>query len=190
LQKQVAQLSSENDALKQVLTQRISNKLRIAQLESDPTCSVISNNPDAATSILGKADFSLMKAIQAAQRSFVITDPSLPDNPIIFASKGFLDMCGYRLEEVLGRNCRFLQGPDTDPEQIQTLRNGVIKGGDTSVCLLNYKADGTRFYNQIFIAALRDANNVIINYVGVQVEVMNNLIMDVRNFRFNSYYNM
>jgi PAS domain S-box-containing protein len=186
----VAQLSTENDALKQVLTQRISNKMRIAQLESVPTCSdlpnidvapsglsVISHNPEVATSILAKSDFSLMKAIQAAQRSFVITDPSLPDNPIIFASKGFLDMCGYRLEEVLGRNCRFLQGPDTDPEQIQTLRNGVIKGDDTSVCLLNYKADGTRFYNQIFVAALRDANNVVINYVGVQVEVMHCFVM-------------
>lgn len=168
----MAQLSSENDALKQVLSQRISNKMRIAQLEGGgPTCSVISQNPEVATSILGNSDFSLIKAIQAAQRSFVITDPSLPDNPIIFASKGFLDMCGYRLEEVLGRNCRFLQGPDTDPEQIQTLRNGIIKGDDASVCLLNYKADGTRFYNQIFVAALRDANNVVINYVGVQVEV-------------------
>ena len=61
------------------------------------------------TSVLEKDDFNLIQAIQAAQRSFVITDPSLPDNPIIFASKGFLELSGYQLEDVLGRNCRFLQ---------------------------------------------------------------------------------
>ena len=51
-----------------------------------------------------------MTAIQAAQRAYVISDPNLPDNPIIFASKGFLELSGYTLENILGRNCRFLQG--------------------------------------------------------------------------------
>jgi PAS domain S-box-containing protein len=120
---------------------------------------------------LEKADYGLMTAIQAAQRSFCITDPSLPDNPIIFASKGFCELSGYQLEEILGRNCRFLQGPGTDMANVELLRKGVREGTDTSICLLNYKADGTPFYNQIFVAALRDANSKIINYVGVQVEV-------------------
>ena len=63
-----------------------------------------------ANAILENADHSLMSAIQAAQRSYVISDPTMPDNPIIFASKGFLDLSGYTLENTLGRNCRFLQG--------------------------------------------------------------------------------
>ena len=63
-----------------------------------------------ANAILENADHSLMTAIQASQRSYVISDPNLPDNPIIFASKGFLDLSGYTLENTLGRNCRFLQG--------------------------------------------------------------------------------
>jgi PAS domain-containing protein len=124
-----------------------------------------------ADTLLDKGDFTLMSAIQAAQRSFVITDPSLTDNPIIFASEGFLNLSGYRLDQVLGRNCRFMQGPRTDQAQVAVLRQGITDGVDTSVCLLNYKADGTPFYNQIFIAALRDSQNNIINYVGVQVEV-------------------
>jgi len=124
-----------------------------------------------APSVLERADVSLMAAIQAAQRSFVITDPSLPDNPITFASKGFLELSGYALSEVLGRNCRFLQGPDTDQTQVEALRNGILKGEDTSVCFLNYRADGTPFYNQVFVAPLRDADHRIINYVGVQVEI-------------------
>lgn len=112
-----------------------------------------------------------MAAIQAAQRSFIITDPSLPDNPIIFASKGFLELSGYPLEDILGRNCRFLQGPGTDAAQVEVLRTGIAAGEDTSVCLLNYRADGTPFYNQVFVAALRDEDKKIINYVGVQVEI-------------------
>ena len=63
-----------------------------------------------ASAILEHADDNVMAAIQAAQRSYAITDPSLPDNPIIFASKGFLELTGYSLENTLGRNCRFLQG--------------------------------------------------------------------------------
>lgn len=84
----------------------------------------------------------------------------------------FTFLCLYcSLEEVLGRNCRFLQGPNTDPHQVEVLRKGIADGVDTSVCLLNYRADGSQFYNQIFVAALRDADHKIINYVGVQVEV-------------------
>lgn len=132
---------------------------------------ILANQACTATAELEKSDFSLIKTIQAAQRSFVITDPSLPDNPIIFASNGFLELCGYQLDEVLGRNCRFLQGPNTDPKQVEILREGILAGRDTSVCLLNYRADGSQFYNQIFLAALRNSSHKIINYVGVQVEV-------------------
>jgi len=174
LQKQVTQLAAENDLLKGVIKQRLDNedvKCKILSQCKAELPDVVTANSELATSVLGKGDFNLVTAIQAAQRSFVITDPSLPDNPIIFASKGFLDMCGYQLEEVLGRNCRFLQGPGTDPKQVEVLRQGIRDGTDTSVCMLNYKADGTQFYNQIFVAALRDASNKIINYVGVQVEI-------------------
>ena len=129
------------------------------------------SGPLASASVLHQDDYGLMTAIRAAQRSFVITDPTLPDNPIIFASKGFLELTGYSLEEVLGRNCRFMQGPGSDLTQVDVLRKGINDGVDTSICILNYRADGTSFYNQIFVAALRDVNDKIINYVGVQVEV-------------------
>ncbi len=132
---------------------------------------IMENMTSKSPTVLEKSDYNLIQTIQAAQRSFVITDPALPDNPIIFASQAFLDLCGYKMEEVLGRNCRFLQGPGTDQAQVAILRKGIQEGADTSVCLLNYRADGSSFYNQIFLAALRDGNQNIINYVGVQVEV-------------------
>jgi PAS domain S-box-containing protein len=131
---------------------------------------VSSNNEQ--TSMLGQADFSLISAICSAQRSFCISDPALPDNPLVFASQGFLDLTGYTMDEVLGRNCRFLQGPQTDLAGIAVLGQGIAEGVDTSVMLLNYKKDGTTFWNQIYCSALRDSDDNIVNYVGVQIEVL------------------
>jgi len=116
-------------------------------------------------------DFRLMSALSNSQQNFAISDPSLPDNPIVYCSQGFLELTGYTLDQVLGRNCRFLQGPGTDQSAVDIIRKGIREGVDTSVCLLNYKADGTPFWNQFFIAALRDAENNVVNYVGVQCEV-------------------
>ena len=171
LQRQVAQLSMENDMLKGIVKHREVKDQQCAT-ETNPTAKVMTNkitSPFAYTN--NKADLELMATIHAAQRSYIISDPALPDNPIIFASEGFLELSGYPLEEVLGRNCRFMQGPGTDLSQVDVLRKGILAGEDTSVCLLNYRADGTQFYNQIFVSALRDANQKVINYVGVQVEI-------------------
>ena len=67
--------------------------------------------------------------------------------------------------------CLSLIQPGTDQSAVQVIRQGIAEGVDTSVCLLNYKADGTPFWNQFFVAALRDAENNVVNYVGVQCEV-------------------
>ncbi len=120
---------------------------------------------------LMEPDYRLMSALSGSQQNFAISDPSLPDNPIVYVSQGFLDLTGYTLDQVLGRNCRFLQGPGTDQAAVDVIRKGVREGTDTSVCLLNYKADGTPFWNQFFVAALRDAENNVVNFVGVQCEV-------------------
>jgi PAS domain S-box-containing protein len=120
---------------------------------------------------LMEPDFRLMSALSGSQQNFAISDPTLPDNPIVYVSQGFLDLTGYTLDQVLGRNCRFLQGPGTDQSAVEVIRKGITEGVDTSVCLLNYRADGTPFWNQFFVAALRDAENNVVNYVGVQCEV-------------------
>ncbi|EGB04394.1 hypothetical protein AURANDRAFT_9009, partial [Aureococcus anophagefferens] len=104
-------------------------------------------------------------------RSFVITDPTLPDNPIVFASGGFLSLTGYKLEQVLGRNCRFLQGPRTDARAVGKIREAIKHGTDVQICLLNYKIDSTTFWNHFFIAALRDDAGDVVNFLGVQIEV-------------------
>ena len=113
----------------------------------------------------------IVSALSGSQQNFAISDPTLPDNPIVYVSQGFLDLTGYTLDQVLGRNCRFLQGPGTDQSAVEVIRKGIADGVDTSVCLLNYRADGSPFWNQFFVAALRDAENNVVNYVGVQCEV-------------------
>ena len=120
---------------------------------------------------LTDSDNKLVKALKVSQQNFTISDPSLPDNPIVYASEGFLELTGYTREQVLGRNCRFLQGPGTDRAAVDLIKKGIEAGTDVSVCLLNYRADGTPFWNQFFVAALRDAEGNIVNHVGVQCEV-------------------
>ena len=128
-------------------------------------------NPGLPKHATISADREYMQSLQCAQRSFIITDPGLPDNPITFASPGFLELTKYSLDDVIGRNCRFMQGPRTDPAQLGVLRKGIIEGKDTSVTLMNYKKDGTVFWNQIFVAGLKNAVGKIVNYVGIQAEV-------------------
>lgn len=120
---------------------------------------------------LDREDFSLIRSIQNSQQCFVITDPSLHDNPIVYASDDFLTLTGYSQEEVLGRNCRFLQGSETCQEKVASIRKAVAAGEDVSVTFVNYRSDGESFWNSLFIAALRDADNNIVNFIGVIVKV-------------------
>lgn len=135
------------------------------------TSTVIASSKGTANKVLDDPDFSFIKALQTAQQNFIVTDPKLPDNPIVYASKGFLNLTGYSLDQILGRNCRFLQGPETDPKSVEGIRNAIDTGKDHSVCLLNYRIDGSTFWNQFFIAPLRDDAGKITNFVGVQCKV-------------------
>lgn len=179
LQQSVSLLKEENDKLKNAIRSHLGDEEADAVLSEQALADaannagggLIANNAGDANKVLDDPDFSFIKALQTAQQNFVVTDPSLPDNPIVYATQGFLNLTGYTLNQVLGRNCRFLQGPETDPTAVQKIRNAIEEGSDMSVCLLNYRVDGTTFWNQFFIAALRDAGGDITNYVGVQCKV-------------------
>jgi len=121
--------------------------------------------------VLMEPDYRLISSLITSQQNFVLSDPSLPDNPIVYASDGFCRLSGYRRQDILGRNCRFLQGPGTDQAALNVIRQGLAEGRDISVCLLNYRADGSPFWNQFFLGALKDSQGQVVNYVGVQCEV-------------------
>ena len=102
---------------------------------------------------------------------FVVTDPDLPDNPIVFASEGFCLNTGYQKSEVENRNCRFLQGPGTDARDTQVIRSAIASRSECSVQTLNYKKDGSTFLNQFFLMPMRDKDGKLAYFIGVQKDV-------------------
>jgi PAS domain S-box-containing protein len=107
------------------------------------------------------------RALDATRNGIVITDPTLPDNPVVDVNPAFTALTGYARSEVLGRNCRFLQGPDTDPDVVVRLRTEQEANSDSFETLLNYRKDGSPFWNDLSIAAVRDASDVVTHFIGV-----------------------
>ncbi len=101
----------------------------------------------------------------------VVSDPKLPDNPIVACNEAFMALTGYRRDEIIGRNCRFLRGPGTEPEQTAALREAIAGHRPTMVELINYKKDGTPFRNAVMIAPLFDAAGKVTYYLGSQMAI-------------------
>jgi PAS domain S-box-containing protein len=111
------------------------------------------------------------RAMDEASVGITITDPTRPDNPIVYVNDRFLELTGYDREAVVGRNCRFLQGPDTGDAPVRAMREAVDAGEPETVELLNYRADGTPFWNRVTIAPVRNDDGTVGNYVGFQEDV-------------------
>jgi rsbT co-antagonist protein RsbR len=113
----------------------------------------------------------LAAAINHVSTGVVISDPHQPDHPLIFVNPGFVAMTGYSTAEVVGRNCRFLQGPDTDPAAIAQLRAAIRAGRPCTQTLLNYTKDGTPFWNELTVSPVLDDDGQLINFIGLQTDV-------------------
>ncbi len=107
----------------------------------------------------------------AQDYSLLITDAQRADNPIVFANEAFLRLTGYRQEEVLGRNCRFLQGPGTDRETVRAVSEAIRRGEWIEVELLNYTKQAAPFWNRLRLRPLFDDDGVIVNYLGLQIPI-------------------
>nr|AML78288.1 putative LOV domain-containing protein [Lycopodium deuterodensum] len=125
----------------------------------------------AESASVGVVCSSLMLSLTRIQQSFVLADPKLPDMPIVHASDMFLHLTGYSREEVVGRNCRFLQGPGTDPKSVQKIRENIKESKPCSVRILNYRKDKQPFWNFLHVAPVRSADGKVAFYVGVQLDV-------------------
>lgn len=112
----------------------------------------------------------LENAIAASKNGIVISDANQPDNPLIYVNPRFEEMTGYS-HEVLGRNCRFLQGTDTEQPAIAELRTAIREGKECNVILRNYRKDGTLFWNELRIAPVKNAAGKLTNFVGVQTDI-------------------
>jgi sigma-B regulation protein RsbU (phosphoserine phosphatase) len=111
------------------------------------------------------------RALAATAEGITIADLRLPDNPLIYANAGFERLTGYSVAEVIGRNCRFLQGPATDPATVDALRRAIRERHAVTVQLLNYRKDGTPFWNRLSITPVADSSGAVTHFIGVQSDV-------------------
>lgn len=102
------------------------------------------------------------------EMSVVFSDPFTADNPMIFVSDEFEDQTGYSPEEAVGRNCRFLQGPDTDPHAIEAIRQGLKAQTRFTIDIMNYRKDGSPFLNRLRIRPIYDADGGLMFFAGAQ----------------------
>lgn len=101
----------------------------------------------------------------------VISDPRLQDNPIVACNAAFCDLTGYPADEVIGRNCRFLSGPATEPWLTEEIRRGVRQHCPVLVEILNYKRSGQPFRNAVLVAPIYDEQDALLYFLGSQVEI-------------------
>nr|AML78419.1 putative LOV domain-containing protein [Hydrangea febrifuga] len=121
----------------------------------------------SGTGLLGS---SLNISLGRIKQSFVLTDAHLPDMPIVYASDAFLKLTGYARHEVLGRNCRFLGGVDTDSSSISQIKESIRTGQPCTVRILNYRKDKSQFWNFLHIAPVRNASGKVAYFVGIQID--------------------
>ncbi|RKS82579.1 PAS/PAC sensor hybrid histidine kinase [Haloarcula quadrata] len=120
----------------------------------------------------GEQELSRIKrAMDEAPVGITITGPKQEDTPISYANRQFLELTGYTESEVRGRNCRFLQGEETEAEPVDAMRAAIDADEPVSVELRNYRKDGTMFWNQVSIAPVRDEDGTVVNYVGFQRDI-------------------
>lgn len=110
-------------------------------------------------------------AVETTRMPMIVTDPRQADNPIIFANRAFLTMTGYAAQEIVGTNCRFLQGPETDPATVAELRRAIAERREHATEILNYRKDGYSFWNALFVSPVFDANDELLYFFGSQLDV-------------------
>lgn len=129
---------------------------------------IVSDTPD---------DFAVRRhdvffaAVEMTRMPMTVTDPRQPDNPIVFANQAFLNMTGYRADEIIGSNCRFLQGPETDRATLAELRRAIAERREHATEILNYRKDGYNFWNALFVSPIFDEAGELIYFFGSQLDV-------------------
>lgn len=120
------------------------------------------------------------RAVLATDICFTISDPRQPENPLVWVNPAFTRITGYAVEDAVGRNCKFLQGPATDPAAVTQMVTDLSAGRSTAVTLLNYRPDGTAFWNHVAISPVRDGAGELVSFVGVQTDVTARVAADAQ----------
>ncbi|MHC5763380.1 sensor domain-containing protein [Nostoc sp.] len=123
-----------------------------------------------------QVDLHLMeRAIAASSNGIILTDPNQPDNPIIYVNPAFESITGYCASEVIGRNCRFLQGNDSEQLALQELRSAIQERRECHVILRNYRKDNVPFWHELYLAPVFDNSGYLTNFIGIQTDITHHL---------------
>lgn len=115
--------------------------------------------------------------LDQAQTGIVLTDPLDKENPVVYVNKYFENMFGYTKEEVVGKNCRFLQNDDRDQEAIKLMKEAIESEKTITTIVRNYSKEGKLFYNEVTISPIYDENNKIVFFLGIQKDVTDNQVL-------------
>ncbi|MGN6381312.1 MAG: EAL domain-containing protein [Dyella sp.] len=133
---------------------------------------VLAHIQDVSSRVLADAQLHLLdRAIQCAGNGIVIVAARQPDEPIIFVNRAFERITGYSAEEVIGRNCRFLQGGEDNETERALIRRALATRQESSTLLRNVRKDGTLFWNQLYISPVSDARGTVTHYIGILSDV-------------------
>lgn len=134
----------------------------------------------------GLIPFVLSQILDTCVNGITLSDPDRPDNPIVYANEAFELITGYSREEILGHNCRFLQGNDRDQPEVERIREALRGHTPVTVTLRNYRKDGSLFYNQFSIRPLRDPEGRLLYYLGIQYDVTDKVLAERELARLNA----
>lgn len=116
-----------------------------------------------------------IQALESTASPVTIADITQPDHPLVFCNQAFIDLTGYSKEEIIGKNCRFLQGDDTDESSVRKIRSSIAGNKESTETLLNYKKDGTPFWNDLILSPIHAPDGTTTHYVGFQVDITQRL---------------
>ena len=111
------------------------------------------------------------QAMEQTRMAVCLSDPNRPDTPIVFVNQAFVELTGYPREEIVGRNCRFLQGPETDPKAVAHVRDAIARREVAVVEILNYRQDGTPFWNALHVGPIFDEGGTLTHFYGSQWDI-------------------
>ncbi len=133
----------------------------------------MSKPTESTQGAIGQVDDILLerRALEETPFGITIADMQEDDEPLIYVNRGFERITGYTQDEILGRNCRFLQGEETEPEPVRAMREAIENDECVQVELRNYRKDGEQFWNEVTLSPLRDEDGQVTHYVGVQQDV-------------------
>lgn len=116
-------------------------------------------------------DHPVLRGIRLSPVASVVSDPWLPENPIIAANDAFCALTGYNRDEIVGRNCKFLAGAHTEPWLTDRIKDGIVRHQPVLVEIMNYKRDHSPFRNAVLVAPLFDHDDRLRYFLGSQVEL-------------------